>query len=96
MSYQEQSDQFRSQEYRTRAEMCVREQALIFSGSEAPAVAALGRGVTAGDWVDIDAVLAAVSVHQNWSQIPGDDVALLGAVQDVWPSVAAARYPQPA
>lgn len=75
--------------------MCAREQALIFSVSAIAEVAALSQGVIGGNLQDLDAIVAAVCVHQNWSQIAGgDDTALLGAVQNVWPTVAIARYPQ--
>lgn len=92
MSYQEQSDQYRSGADRGRYEMCVREQGLIFSADGRPDIASLGRGVTAGNLTDIDAVIAAVNVGPNWDQLD-DDSGLLAAVQGVWPSVAAARYP---
>lgn len=96
MSYQEQNDLYRDLNQRGRMEMCVREQGVLFSVDPFPANVALGQGVTAGNLTDIDAVIAAVSVHQNWEQIPEDDVALLGAVQGVWSTVAVARYPQAA
>jgi hypothetical protein len=93
MSYLQQSELYRGPE-RGRMEMCTREQGYIFSADGRPDIAALGHGVIAGYWTDIDAVIAAVCVHQNWPQIAaGDDAALLGSVQQVWPTVAAARYP---
>lgn len=94
MSYSEQSDLYRSRPDRNRMEMCIREQGYTYSADGRADIAALGFSVVASSQVDIDAVIAAVCVHQNWSQIAdGDDIALLGAVQAVWPTVAAARYP---
>jgi hypothetical protein len=93
MSYQDQSALYRGAD-RGRMEMCIREQAFIFSADGRPDIAALGMGVVGGNMQDIDAVMAATCVHQNWAQIAGgDDGALTGAVQEVWPTVAAARYP---
>ena len=93
MSYQEQSDLYTGSE-RNRMVMAVREQGYIYSADGRADIASLGRSVVAGQMTDIDAVMAAVCVHQNWQQIAdGDDAALLGAVQAVWPTVAAARYP---
>lgn len=94
MSYQDQSDQFRSQEFRARAEMCAREQGYVFSADGRPDIAALGRGVVAGEWTDIDAVLASVATAPGAGDL-SDDLALLAQVQAVWPTVAAARYPTP-
>lgn len=85
MSYADKSAQYRDTELRNRAEMCIREQGLINDD-------ALGRGVTAGNWTDIDAVIAATVSHPGAGDLT-DDNALLGAVQAVWPNVLAARYP---
>lgn len=92
MSYQEQNDLYRDVEQRGRLEICTREQGLIFANDGRPDIASLGRGVTAGDMQDIDAVIAGVCVGPNYATV-GDDQALLSAVQGVWPAVAAARYP---
>lgn len=93
MSYQDQSDLYRTGEQRNRMEMCVREQGYIFAADGRPDIASLGRGVVAGDLTDIDAVIAAVCVGPNSAEL-GEDGPLLSAVQSVWPTVAAARYPQ--
>jgi uncharacterized membrane protein len=92
MSYQEQNDLYRNTAERGRMEMATREQAYIFTADGRADIAALGRGVVAGDYTDIDAVIAAVCTGPN-SAILGEDPALLAAVQGVWPTVAAARYP---
>ena len=93
MSYQEQNDLYRGAD-RGRYEMCIREQGLIFTADGRPDIAELGRSVTAGSLTDIDAVIAAICVGPNSAQL-GDDGPLLSAVQAVWPTVAAARYPSP-
>lgn len=92
MSYQEQSDLYRNVAERGRMEMAVREQGYIFSADGRPDIAALGMGVAAGNLTDIDAVVAAICTGPNSGEL-GDDAALLSAVQSVWPTVAAARYP---
>jgi len=92
MSYQEQSDLYRDPAGRARYEMCVREQAFIFSADGRTDIAALGMGVVAGDPVDIEAVIAAICTGPNSAEL-GEDAPLLAAVQSVWPTVAAARYP---
>lgn len=95
MSYQEDSDLFKDSVFRDRAAMCAREQGYVFSADGRADIAALGRGVVAGNWTDIDAVIAAV-VSAPGNEGLDDDGALLAATQAVWPTVAAARYPQPA
>jgi hypothetical protein len=92
MSYQEQNDLYRDGAQRGRMEMCAREQGYIFTADGRADIAALGRGVVAGDMTDIDAVIAAVCTGPNSASL-GEDPALLAAVQSVWPTVAAARYP---
>ena len=93
MTYQQMSDDYRSDAYRLRAEMCVREQGLIFVNDGRPEIAALGNSVVSGSWMDIEAIMASVSVGPNGTLAVTDDSALLSAVQAVWPTVAAARYP---
>lgn len=93
MSYAEQSTTYRDPGERSRMEMCVREQGYIYAADGRPDIAGLGRGVTSGDAQDIDAVIAAACVSPNWADL-AEDGPLLAAVQAVWPSVAAARYPQ--
>lgn len=95
MTYLDDSNTYRDAGFRGRAEMCVREQGYVFSADGRPDIAALGRGVVAGTWVDIDAVIAAV-VTAPGNQGLEEDGALLAATQTVWPTVAAARYPQDA
>ena len=95
MGYQEDSDLYRDTGFRNRAEMCIREQGYVYSADGRADIASLGRGVVAGNLIDIDAVLAAVVTapgNENLDQ----DAALLAATQAVWPTVAAARYPQTA
>lgn len=92
MTYQEQSDLYRDMAQRGRYEMCVREQAYVFTADGRPDIAALGRGVVAGDPTDIDAVISAICTGPNSAAL-GEDPELLAAVQSVWPTVAAARYP---
>jgi hypothetical protein len=94
MAYQDMSDNYRDPAYRNRAEMCIKEQGVIYTNDGRPEIKALGQGVVAGNWVDIDAIMSAVSVGPNSETSVTDDGALLGAVQTVWPTVAAARYPQ--
>lgn len=94
MTYQQDSELYRDLNQRNRAEMCIREQAYIFSGNSDPAIAALGQGVVAGNATDIDAVYAAICTAPGVGDL-SDDAVLLSATQAVWPTVAAARYPQP-
>ena len=95
MSYQGKWDAYRDLNERGRYEACVREQGYIFSADGRPDIAALGMGVVAGSVQDIDAVIAAICTGESWDAL-GDDEALVGAVQNRWPTVAAARYPQDA
>lgn len=92
MDYQTMAENYRSEMFRPRAEMCVRQQGYIFSADGRPDIAALGMGVVAGDWADIDAVIAAVCTGPNADSL-AEDEALLSSVQTVWPTVAAATHP---
>lgn len=94
MSYQEMNDLYRDGQQRGRMEMCIRQEGYKFAADGRPDIAALARGVTAGNMVDIDALVAGVCVANTAEPITDDDQALLSAVDGVWPSVAAARYPQ--
>lgn len=93
MSYQEQADLYRGPQ-RNRMDIAVREQGAIFAADGRPDIAALGQGIVGGNLQDIDAVMANVCVSPSWSEIADDDAALTGAIQSVFPTVAAARYPQ--
>lgn len=93
MSYADDSATYRDPDFRSRAEMAIREQGYVFSADGRPDIASLGRGVVAGNGVDIDALLAGVVTAPGNENID-DDAGLLAAVQAVWPTVAAARYPQ--
>jgi len=95
MSYAEQGALYSDISQRQRMTMCAREQGYIYTADGRADIAALGRGVVAGDPQDIDAVIAAVCTGPNWDSI-SEDQALLSATQSVWPTVAAARYPQSA
>lgn len=92
MSYQTMNDLYRDLSQRGRMEMCVREQGYIFAADGRPDIAALGSAVVSGDLSALDAVIAAVCVSPNSGSL-GEDGPLLAAVQAVWPTVAAARYP---
>lgn len=92
VSYLDDYTTYTDSDFRNRAAMCIREQALIFAGDGRPDIRALGMGVVAGDWSDIDAVMAAVAAAPGSSELD-TDTGLLGAVQAVWPAVAAARHP---
>jgi hypothetical protein len=91
MSYRDQSDLYVSTSERNRFKMCIIEQGNIFSTNADPATANLGKLVTTGDLAAIDSVIAAICTGPNWSTLD-DDLALLSAVQSVWPAVAAAWY----
>lgn len=95
MGYEEDSAQYKDAAFRDRAEMCVREQGYVFSADGRADIASLGHGVVAGNWTDIDAVIAAIATAPGNEGLD-DDGALLAATQAVWPTVAAARYPQAA
>ena len=95
-TYQERATLYQDPEWRSRCDMCIREQAHIHAQEDAPHKAdmkALAMGVISGHIMDIEAVMASVV---NW---PGaettitDDEALKGVVNNVWPLVASARYP---
>lgn len=90
--YSDDAALFVNNEFRDRAHMCSREQGYIYSADGRADIAALGHGVVAGNWVDIDAIIAAVVTAPGNENLT-DDGALLAAVQAVWPTVAAARYP---
>lgn len=92
MAYADDAATYRDEAFRTRAEMCIREQGYVFSADGRPDIASLGRGVVAGNWTDIDALMAG-AVSAPGSQGIDTDPGLLAAVQGVWPTVAAARYP---
>lgn len=92
MSYLEDSQLAGNPEFRQRANMCIREQGYIYSADGRVDIASLGRGAVAGNLTDIEAVLMAV-VAAPGNEGLQDDQALLAAVQAVWPTVAAARYP---
>lgn len=93
MTYQDQATLYLSPGFRSRGSMCCKEQGLIFAADGRADIAALGRGVVAGNAQDIDSILSAVVTYPGAGDL-NDDAALLGAVQYVWPTVAAARYPQ--
>ena len=95
MTYAEDSSIYRDMEFRARSEMCIREQGYVFSADGRPDIAGLGRGVVASNWSDIEAVMAATVTAPGAGDLT-DDQSLLSQVQAVWPTVAAARYPQEA
>jgi len=80
------------EEQRARLHVCSRQQGAIFANDGRDDIAALGRGVVAGHWGDIDALIVAAVTGPNGSTLGDDDMALLGAVQEAWPRVAAARF----
>lgn len=90
MSYNEMSDNYRGND-RGRYEACVRQQGLIYTADGRPDIAKLGSQVTAGSYVDIDAVIAAACFGPNWNTLDSD-AALLSAIQAAWPTVAAALH----
>lgn len=94
MSYAAMGELYKDDAFRTRASMCAREQGYVYSADGRADIASLGRGVVAGNGQDIDAVIAAVTTAPGAGDVAGDDQALLSATQTVWPTVAAARYPQ--
>jgi hypothetical protein len=91
-TYQQKAEQYRDTDLRARAEMCIREQGYVFAADGRADIAALGRAVVAGQWTDIDAVIAAVVTAPGAPDLAADD-GLLSQVQAVWPSVAGARHP---
>lgn len=94
-TYQEQADLYADMESRPRMIACVKEQGYIFTADGRPDIAALGRGVVSGSMVDVDAVVSALCSYSGAGDLTNDDE-LLSAVQAVWPTVAAARYPDEA
>lgn len=93
MGYAEDSARYRDMQWRAREEMCAREQAYVFTADGRPDIAQLAHGVIAGEMKDLDAVIAAVATAPGNEDLDSDE-GLLGATQSVWPTVAAARYPQ--
>lgn len=91
-TYSEMSTLYRDPDGRGRYEMCIREQAFIYSDSSSADIAALGQAIVGGSGSDIDSVIAGIVTGPNSAEL-ADDGALLAAVQSVWPTVAAARYP---
>ena len=92
MSYQDDAILYRDGDFRNRAEMCVREQAYVFSADGRVDIASLGQSIVGGNYAHLDAVIAAAVTAPGSGDL-SDDGALLSAVQAVWPSVAAALYP---
>jgi hypothetical protein len=74
-------------------EMCIIQQAFIFAFDGRDDIAALGKAIAAGNGADINAVMAGVVTGPNWADLD-DDQALLGAVQERWPTVASAKFTQ--
>jgi hypothetical protein len=93
MSYADMNVLYHDHTERGRFDMCIRQQGYIFSADGRPDIAALGMGIVGGDLADIDAVIGAIVTGENSADL-GEDGPLLSAVQSVWPTVAAARYPQ--
>lgn len=93
MTYLDDSDLYRDDTFHRRAEMCTREQGYIFSADGRPDIASLGRSVVANDYEDIEAVVVATVSAPGSNDLLVDE-GLLAAVQAIWPTVAAARYPQ--
>lgn len=94
MSYQQQYELLQDPVSRGRAEMCVKQQAQLFAGDGRPDIKALAVAVISGDYSAVVQIYDAVVTGPNWSTL-GEDGPLLAAVQAVWPTVAAARYPAP-
>ena len=95
MAYSDMAALMADQTQTDRIDACIREQGAIFAGDGRADIASLGRAVVSGSYGDITAVRNAVCTGPSWNTID-DDQALLSAVQSVWPTVAAARYPQEA
>lgn len=89
MTYRDQSDLYRSLSERTRFEICVIEQGVLYMDDPDPNNANLGKLVVSGDKTAINTVVAAICVGPNWATLD-DDLSLLAAVQGAWPTVAAA------
>lgn len=92
-SYAETAERYRDELFRNRSESCSREQAYVYINDARPDIKGLAAGVLAGVATDIDALIAAVSTAPGMSELDTDP-GLLSATQTVWPTVAAARYPQ--
>ena len=77
--------------FQGRAQACCAEQAGVFVNDGRPEYVGLAQGVIAGNTSDIDAIIRQVCVTDTAGDIAMEDDALRGAVQLVWPVVAAAR-----
>lgn len=93
MSYADQSAYYEDPSKRTRIDICVREQALIFLNDLRPEVIKLAQEVTANNYGPITSVTAAVIVGPNFTTLD-QDASLLAAVQATFPVVAASTYPE--
>jgi len=94
MTYQDDNDIYKDQAWRNRAEMCIREQAFIFTNDPQADVAALANACIASNWVDIESIMAAVVTTEFRDATVTDDQVLMETVRAVWSIVAKARYPQ--
>lgn len=91
LDFQGMADLHADEAQRARIHMCVRQQGAHYAADGRPDIAALGRGVVAGDWGDIDALIVAVVTGPN-GHLVEQELELLAAVQGAWPLVAKARY----
>ena len=81
--------------FQGRAQAACAEQAGVFVNDGRPEYVGLAQGVIAGNTSDIDAIIRQVCVTDTGGDMSSDDDALRGAVQAVWPVVAAARGYKP-
>lgn len=96
-TYKQKSDLYKDQAWTERAEMAVREAALVYSLEDSPEKRhdkLLANGVLSNSSMDIGAVVAGM-VHSPTAEASiNDDAAMQQAVHDAWAFVAPARYPE--
>jgi len=92
LTFAQMADLHADEAQRARIHMAIRQQGGIFADDGRDDIAALGRGVVAGHWGDIESLIVAAVTGPNGATLGDDDMALLGAVQEAWPRVAAARF----
>jgi hypothetical protein len=95
MSYQTKADAYADPATRARIDICSTEQAYVYVNDGRPDIAWLGLAVIGRHPLALQALSAGACASPNGDTLD-DDTALLGAIQSVWPVVAAALYVPPA
>lgn len=93
-SFQEMHNMISSGDFRDRAAMCIRWQARYQVMSDTAEIKALASGVISNNGMDLESMIQAVATDPDAAAASEDDEALSQIVENLWPIVAQARYPQ--